>query len=250
MMKAALLLFVTSSLLAGVGPAKQLSDDSRQQRDYRSSTIYFLMADRFNPHQPNPPYSDPQYTSATNCINSYQDDYDPANGMRYYKHYQDDPRCQAAAQIADYDWSYWQLHHCLLADLSGYNQRDAAVADYLIGAGKTWIDHGVDDYRLDAVKFPFPEFIARFTHTMRGYLASLNRPTPYIVGEWSHGGVGDAKSLRFANRYNVFKTNILDFQLSFALNQFIGGDYEDVTQKLNAFDLDNFLHESMQAFRA
>jgi hypothetical protein len=37
-----------------------------------------------------------------------------------------------------------------------------------------------------------------------------------------HGGVGDAKSLRFANRYSVFGTNILDFQRSYALNQFIG----------------------------
>jgi cyclomaltodextrin glucanotransferase len=375
-MKTPLLLFLASGLLAGAALAQQLSDQAARQGDYRSRTIYFLMTDRFHPHEPYSPYVDPDYPSATNTIdcfvracnqeeefrkywggdiqgiiqkldyledlgisaiwvtplmenvrayvggtgygtgyhgywvqnyyrvnahfgdwddvsqlsremhakgmryiqditlndsnpldnhvygrlfesstsdqifiNSYRDDYDPANGMRYYKHYQDDPRCQAAAQIPDYDWSYWQLHHCLLADLSGYNQRDAAVADYLIGAGKTWIDHGVDDYRLDAVKFPFPEFIARFTNTMRGHLASLNRPTPYIVGEWSHGGVGDAKSLRFANHYDVFKTNILDFQLSFALNQFIGGDYEDATQQLNAFGLDNFLHERVQAFR-
>jgi cyclomaltodextrin glucanotransferase len=181
-------------------------------------------------------------------VNSYNDDYDPSTGMRYYKHNQGDPRCEAAKNLADYDWSYWQLHHCLLADLSGYNQRDPTVADYLIGAGKMWIDHGVDDYRLDAVKFPFPEFIASFTHTMRDYLASLNRPSPYIVGEWSHGGVGDAKSLRFIRDYDVFGTNILDFQLSFALNRFIGGEYEDATEKMNAFDLDNFLHKRILAF--
>jgi glycosidase len=108
------------------------------------------------------------------------------------------------------------------------------VADYLIGAGKTWIDNGVDDYRLDAVKFPFPEFIAMFTHTMNQYLSSLD-PHP-------------AKSLRFANDYKIYGTNILDFQLSYALNQFIGGDYEDVTQQLSAFDLDNFLHERVLAF--
>ena len=29
---------------------------------------------------------------------------------------------------------------------------------------------------------------------------------------------------------NYFKTNILDFQLSFALNRFIGGAYEDSSQ--------------------
>lgn len=368
------LVFLAFACLGGYALQAQQSS-WEVQKDYKSRTIYFLMADRFNPHQPYAPYVDPEYPAATNrincfvqsCaeeqefrsywggdiqgviqkldylsdlgmsalwisplmenvrayvpktgygtgyhgywvqnyyrvnahfgdwddvnelsqemhargmryiqditlnhsnpldnhvlgrlfqssvsdqifINSYEDDYDPRTGMRYYKHYQSDPRCEAAAKLADYDWSYWQLHHCLLADLSGYNQRDPAVADYLLGAGKTWIDHGVDDYRLDAVKFPFPEFIAKFTRTMRDHLASLNRPSPYIVGEWSNGGVGDAKSLRFANHYNVFGTNILDFQLSFILNQFIGGDYEDVTQKISAFNLDNFLHERVLAF--
>jgi cyclomaltodextrin glucanotransferase len=186
-------------------------------------------------------------------INSYKDDYDPGTGIRYYKHYQNDCRCEEAKTLADYDWSYWQLHHCLLADLSGYNQRDPAVADYLLGAGKTWIDHGVDDYRLDAVKFPFPEFIARFTRIMADYLSTLKRPSPYIVGEWSNGGVGDTKSLRFANDYDVFRTNILDFQLSFKLNQFIGGDHEvdvgSIRNKISAFDLDKFLHERVFAFR-
>ena len=99
----------------------------------------------------------------------------------------------------------------MLADLSGYNQHDKSVTDYLLRAGKIWIDNGVDDYRLDAVKFPFPDFIANFTRTMRDYLQSKNRPTPYVVGEWSHGGVGDAKSLRFVNSYNVFGTTYSTF---------------------------------------
>lgn len=369
-------LLLTFACLGGyTARGQQLTSESQAPADYRSRTIYFLMADRFNPHQPYAPYIDPEYPSATNSVNcfvqscteeqqfrsywggdiqgilqkldyledlgmsaiwvtplmenvrayvggtgygtgyhgywvqnyyrvnahfgswddveqlsremhnrgmryiqditlndsnpldnhvygrlfesrfsdqifikSYEDDYDPETGMRRYKHYQSDGRCEAAKTLPDYEWSYWQLHHCLLADLSGYNQRDPGVADYLLGAGKTWIDHGVDDYRLDAVKFPFPEFIARFTRTMRDYLASLNRPTPYIVGEWSHGGVGDAKSLRFANHYNFFGTNILDFQLSFALNQFIDGDYEVATQRMSASELDNFLHQRVSAF--
>jgi glycosidase len=361
------------AVLARAGSSQETA--GKAQRDYRSRTIYFLMADRFHPHQPYAPYIDPEHPLATNNVNcfvascteeeqfrrywggdiqgmiqkldylkelgisavwvtplmenvrayvpgtgygtgyhgywvqnyyrvnahfgdwndvtglsrelhergmryiqditlnhsnpndnhvygrlfqsstsdqifiqSYEEDFDSANGMRYYKHYQQDQRCQDAKNTADYNWTYWQLHHCLLADLSGYNQRDPAMADYFLGAGKTWIDHGVDDYRLDAVKFPFPEFIARYTSTMRAYLTSLNRPSPYIVGEWSHGGVGDAKSLRFANDYEIFGTNILDFQLSFTLNQFIGGDYEVGDQKRTAFDLDNFLHLRIQAF--
>jgi glycosidase len=181
-------------------------------------------------------------------IRSYLNDFDSKNGKRYYKHWQGDARCRAAKDTADYYWTYWQLHHCLLADLSGYDQENPDMADYLLGAGKTWIDHGVDDFRLDAVKFPFPDFIASFTRTMRDHLAALDRPAPYIVGEWSHGGVGDAKSLEFANRYDYFGTNILDFQLSYALNQFIGGNHEADSQQLNAFDLDNLLHERVLAF--
>jgi cyclomaltodextrin glucanotransferase len=182
-------------------------------------------------------------------INSFDDDYDSATGTRYYKHYASDQRCVDAATIPDYEWTYWQLHHCPLADLSGYNQRNPAMAEYLLQAGKTWIDNGVDDFRLDAVKFPFPEFIANFTHTMRSHLADLGRPEPYIVGEWSHGGVGDTKSLRFANSFNFFGTNILDFSLSLALNEFMGGSWEPADQRLSASGLDVLLHQRVQAFR-
>jgi glycosidase len=187
-------------------------------------------------------------------INSYSDDFDVANGMRFYKHYNDDPRCEAVVQdymevVPDSQWTYWQLHHCLLADLSGYNQHDPRVSDYLIGAGKKWLDNGVDDFRLDAIKFPFPDFVAKFTHNMIDYSIGLGRPAPYIVGEWSNGGVGDAKSLRFANQYQVHATNILDFQLSFELNRFIGGDYEYSTEQRSAQDLDHFLHERIAAFQ-
>jgi glycosidase len=69
------------------------------------------------------------------------------------------------------------------------------------------------------------------------------------VGEWSNGGVGDEKSLRFANNYDVFQTNILDFQLSFRLNRFIGGAYEDSTQLLSASQLDQFLRQRVIDFK-
>ncbi len=374
-----LLLLTFICLSSAIGQTQQPAADSSLTTDYRARTIYFLMVDRFNPHQPYSPYVDPEHPFATNEVNcfvetcnaeirfrrywggdiqgiiqkldylkdlgvsavwvtplmenvrayvggtgygtgyhgywvqnydrvnkhfgdwgdvnqlseelhsrgmryiqditlnhsnpldnhvygrlfesedpnrifidSYNDDVDPSTGTHYYKHYESDGRCkeEKALSVPDYYWSYWQLHHCLLADLSGYDQRNPAVSDYLLKAGEKWMFNGVDDFRLDAVKFPFPQFIAKFTSTMRDYSIELNRrQTPYIVGEWSHGGVGDAKSLVFANSYNVFHTNILDFQLSFVLNQFIGGDYEDVTQKITAFDLDNFLHERVLAFK-
>jgi cyclomaltodextrin glucanotransferase len=372
-MKKAAILCPILLLLVTALPAQNVAD-------YRSRTIYFIVADRFHPHEPYDPYVDPEYPSATNSVNcfkvecidevqwrsywggdirgiiqklgyldrlgvsalwitplmenvrayesgtgygtgyhgywvqnyynvnphfgtwddvkdlgqklhkrgahyiqditlnhsnpldnhalgrlygpgdpetvfldSYNNDFDPATGARFYKHYNDDPRCQAVTQnymetVPDSQWSYWQLHHCLLADLSGYNQDDPRMADYLIGAGRKWLDNGVDDFRLDAIKFPFLDFVSRFTHSMMEHSMSLGRPAPYIVGEWSNGGVSDTKSLRFANQYERFATNILDFQLSFELNRFIGGDYEYSIEQRSASQLDEFLHDRVQAF--
>jgi len=39
--------------------------------DYRARTIYFLLADRFHPHQPYSPYVDPQYPDATNTVDCF-----------------------------------------------------------------------------------------------------------------------------------------------------------------------------------
>jgi cyclomaltodextrin glucanotransferase len=183
-------------------------------------------------------------------IDSYDNDVDSKTGLHAYKHFQNTAACQAAEMESDADWTYWQLHHCLLADLSGYNQHDPKIADYLVNAGKLWLDHGVQDFRLDAVKFPFPDFISRFTHEMIQHSEQLGRTDPYIVGEWSGGGVGDAKSLAFANRYDYFKTNILDFTLSVDLNKFIGGSYEDAAsmQQLDAIALDDLLRQRVTAF--
>ncbi len=185
---------------------------------------------------------------ARSFIASYDNDFDASTGTRYYKHYQDTPECQQASSVADSQWDDWQLHHCLLADLSGYNQDNPAVAGYLINAGQLWIDNGVDDFRLDAIKFPLPDFVAAFTTAMNTHLLAAGRPPPYIVGEWSNGGVGDDRSLAFANQYDVYGTNILDFQLSFALNRFVGGSYEEVAQQTSGAQLDTFLQERVEAF--
>jgi hypothetical protein len=132
----------------------------------------------------------------------------------FYKHYEKTPQCQQAATVTDTEWTWWQLHHCPLADLRMESARsvDGAIPDQ---CSETWIDDGVDDFRLDAIKFVFPDFVSSFTHAMIDHLQELGRPDPYIVGEFSGGGVGYSKSLLFANHYRYFKTNIPDFQLSF-----------------------------------
>ena len=182
-------------------------------------------------------------------VRSFKNDFDHVYGGRFYKHYEKTPQCQQAATVTDTEWTWWQLHHCPLADLSGWNQHDPLTAQYLTNAGETWIDHGVDDFRLDAIKFVFPDFVSSFTHAMIDHLQELGRPDPYIVGEFSGGRVGYSKSVVFANHYRYFKTNILDFQLSFELNRFIGGSYEVSSEQADAGDLDRLLRQRVIAFK-
>src|SRR3954454_4823342 len=66
------LVFLAFGCLGGYAlQAQQPASESQGSKDYRSRTIYFLMADRFNPHQPYAPYVDPRYPSATNTVNCF-----------------------------------------------------------------------------------------------------------------------------------------------------------------------------------
>lgn len=44
---------------------------AQQPVDYRSRTIYFMVTDRFHPHQPYSPYVDPEYPDATNSVDCF-----------------------------------------------------------------------------------------------------------------------------------------------------------------------------------
>ena len=184
-------------------------------------------------------------------VDSYDNDKDETTGKRFYKHYEGNEQCQKARSLYDNEKSDWQLQHCLLANLSGHDQHNRAVVEYLIGAGTVWLQNGVDDFRLDAVKYPYRDFVAEFTHAMIEFaIGKLQRASPpYILGEWSNGGVGDETSLDFANHFPYFRTNILDFQLALRLNRFIGGDKEATGEQLSAEGLGDFLKQRSDAFK-
>ena len=50
---------------------KTVTAAAQSEPDYRSRTIYFLLADRFNPHHPYDPYIDPMYPDATNSVDCF-----------------------------------------------------------------------------------------------------------------------------------------------------------------------------------
>lgn len=65
-MKAILTLTLLTCFTTVATPA-QPADAPESQPDYRARTIYFLMMERFNPHQP----YDPTYPDATNRVNCF-----------------------------------------------------------------------------------------------------------------------------------------------------------------------------------
>src|SRR5438094_966960 len=83
-MKRFVFLLLASCLLTTAVEPEQSSDDSPGSTDYRSRTIYFLLADRFHAHEPYQPYVDPDYPSATNSINCFTADCTQEQQWRSY----------------------------------------------------------------------------------------------------------------------------------------------------------------------
>ena len=60
----------TAFVLLGT-PVALAQTASTAPADYRGRTIYFIVTDRFHPHDPYAPYIDPQYPDATNSVNCF-----------------------------------------------------------------------------------------------------------------------------------------------------------------------------------
>jgi cyclomaltodextrin glucanotransferase len=57
---------------------------SQDLPDYRSRTIYFLLTDRFHPHQPYNPYVDPLFPDATNSVDCFTNNCNTDEEFRKY----------------------------------------------------------------------------------------------------------------------------------------------------------------------
>jgi cyclomaltodextrin glucanotransferase len=67
----AILIGAIIPVVAFIHVAKTANAAPQTEPDYRSRTIYFLLADRFNPHNPYDPYVDPIYPDATNSVDCF-----------------------------------------------------------------------------------------------------------------------------------------------------------------------------------
>jgi glycosidase len=132
--------------------------------------------------------------------------------------------------IADFTDAF-QLQYDTLADLADLNQDRPAVDQYLKGALVQFMNHGVDAFRLDAVK-----------HVTWGWEYSLANtafttgPT-FLFGEWAESNTSDPRypdSRKFSNHSGI---SLLDFPLANAFRDVFGdpnlGDFHELDNALS-----------------
>ncbi len=130
--------------------------------------------------------------------------------------------------ISNFDDRY-QVQYFSLFDLADLNQEHATVDKYLKDSAILLQQHGVDGFRIDAVK-----------HATWGWEYSLantiyTNKDSFLFGEWYQGTTSDPlyrDSYKFANKSGI---SLLDFPLNQAIrNVFAGGNnFSDIDTVLN-----------------
>jgi glycosidase len=131
--------------------------------------------------------------------------------------------------VGNYDDRY-QVQYFSIFQLADLNQENSAVDAYLKSALQIFQQHGVDGFRLDAVKhvtwgWEYSEVNSIFS----------NAPS-FVFGEWMQGGPGDTlyhDSYKFANRSGM---SLLDYPLYTAIKDVfgIGNSFHEIDNTLNA----------------
>ena len=116
------------------------------------------------------------------------------------------------------DWNdRYQVQYYTLFDLADVNQENATMDAYMKAAAQLFQQHGVDGFRIDAVK-----------HVTWGWEYSLANSIytsgdSFLFGEWYQGNTGDPlyhDSYKFANKSGI---SLLDFPLNTAIRNVFGG---------------------------
>lgn len=119
----------------------------------------------------------------------------------------------------------WETQYRNLADLADLSQEHSSVDSYLKEAAMDMLNHGVDGFRIDAIK-----------HMTMGWQMSLSdvifdQKDVYMTGEWYLGGYSDplyGDNVKFANRTGIAP---LDFYMNKAIRDVFA--YNNGFQTLN-----------------
>ena len=112
----------------------------------------------------------------------------------------------------------YQVQYYTLFDLADLNQEHATIDGYLKAAAQLFQQHGVDGFRIDAVK-----------HLTWGWEYSLANSIytygdSFLFGEWYQGNTSDPlyhDSYKFANKSGI---SLLDFPLNTAIRNVFGSN--------------------------
>lgn len=118
----------------------------------------------------------------------------------------------------DDPWSFRNKSLFNLTDFNhGTNGTNSLADQYLIDAALKWMDHGIDGFRIDAIKHIEPGFVNRFSAAVKAKKADA-----YIFGEWYGAGSGDSLSMSFLNERRG--SELLDFKLRDNIENAIAGN--------------------------
>ena len=117
------------------------------------------------------------------------------------------------------DWNdRYQLQYYALFDLADLNQENSTIDGYLKGAAQLLQQHGVDAFRIDAVKHANWGWEYSFANSIYTYGDS------FLFGEWYQGNSSDPlyhDSYKFANKSGI---SLLDFPLNTAIRDVFGSN--------------------------
>ena len=146
------------------------------------------------------------------------------------------------ANISGSGWDdRYQAQYYTLFDLADINQEHAAMDGYMKAAAQLFQQHGVDGFRIDAVKHLTWGWQYSFANSIYTYGDS------FLFGEWYQGNTSDPlyhDSYKFANKSGI---SLLDFPLNTAIRNVFGSNANFseidsvITQEANNFTWDEDL---------
>ena len=123
------------------------------------------------------------------------------------------------ANISGGGWDdRYQVEYFTLFDLADLNQEHATIDGYLKSAAQLFQQHGVDGFRIDAIKHIAWGWEYSFANSVYTYGDS------FMFGEWYQGNTSDPlyhDSYKFANKSGM---SMLDFPLNTAIRSVFGSN--------------------------